>query len=77
MSQNDEDEENPECRRGHREEVNGDQVPDVVIEERPPALRWRLSATDHELGDRDLRDVDPKLEQLPVHPRCTPTWVGL
>ena len=33
--------------------------------------------TDHVLGDGGLRDVDAKLEQFPVHPRCTPTWVGL
>mgnify|MGYP001817640798 CR=1 FL=1 len=77
VSQNDENEEDPECHRGHREEIDGDQVPSVVAEERSPTLRWRLSVTDHVLGDGGLRDIDPKLEQFPVYPRCTPAWFGL
>jgi len=77
VSQNDEDEEDPERHRRHREKIDGDQVPGVVTEERPPALRWWLSVMDHVLGDGGLRDIDPKLEQFPVYPRCAPTWVGL
>ena len=42
------DEEHPQARRGHREEIEGDQVADVVGEERPPGLgggegRWGIS----------------------------------
>jgi hypothetical protein len=35
VGEHDEDEEYPQASGGHREEVEGDQVPDVVGEERP------------------------------------------
>ena len=38
VGEHDEDEEHPQARRGHREEIDRDQVPDVVGEERPPGL---------------------------------------
>ncbi len=47
-----------------------------MIKEGPPILRWRLPMTEHVLRDGGLRDIDPKLEQFPMHPRCSPTWVG-
>jgi hypothetical protein len=36
VGEHDQDEEYPQARGGHREEIDGDQVPDVVGEERPP-----------------------------------------
>jgi hypothetical protein len=41
VGEQNEDEEHPQARRGHREEIDRDQVPDVVGEERPPGLRRR------------------------------------
>ena len=41
VGEHDEDEEHPQARGGHREEIDGDQVPDVVGEERAPGLRRR------------------------------------
>ena len=41
VGEHDEDEEYPQARRGDCEEVDGDQVPDVVGEERPPGLGRR------------------------------------
>ena len=38
VSEHDEDEEHPQARGGDREEIEGDEVPDVVGEERPPGL---------------------------------------
>ena len=39
--------------RGHDEEVAGGGAIHVVLEERPPSLRWGTgSAADHVLGDR-------------------------
>ena len=41
VGEDDEDEEHPQPRGGHREEVDGDEVPDAVREERAPGLRRR------------------------------------
>ena len=76
VSQDDEHEQHPERHRGHGEEVNGNEAPNVVVEKRPPALRRWLSVTDHVLGDGCLRDIEPEFEQFTVDPRCSPTWVG-
>ena len=38
VGEHDEDEEHPQARRGHREEIDRDQVSDVVGEKRPPGL---------------------------------------
>ena len=38
VGQHDRDQEHPQARRGHREVIEGDQVPAVVGEERPPGL---------------------------------------
>jgi hypothetical protein len=48
MEQDHEYVEHAECRHGHDEEVDGDEVGDVVLEEGPPGLRGRLRATRHE-----------------------------
>ena len=41
VGEHDEDEEDAQAGGGHGEEVDGDQVADVVGEERPPGLRGR------------------------------------
>ena len=41
VDEHDETEEHPQARGGHREEVEGDQVPDMVGQEHPPGLRRR------------------------------------
>jgi hypothetical protein len=64
MGENQEDEENPEVDGRHGEEVDGNEVFDVVVQEGSPGwTRW-LSVPLHVLGDGRLRDVDAK-------PRCT------
>src|SRR6267378_2797697 len=50
----------------HDEEVDGDEVGEVVLEERAPSLRWRFRAMRHEPGDASLRDVESELEQFAV-----------
>ena len=52
VSEHDEDEEHPQARGGDREEIEGDEVPDVVGEERPPGLGRRgvQSLAPHEGG---------------------------
>ena len=58
-----------EANDRHGEEIHRDQVLEVVLEERAPRLRGRLSAPHHGLADGGLPDVDVQLEQLAVDPR--------
>jgi hypothetical protein len=41
VSEHDEDEEHPQARGGDREEIEGDEVRDVIGQERAPGLRGR------------------------------------
>jgi len=41
VGKHDEDEQNAQPRGGNREEVDGDEVPDVIGQERAPRLRLR------------------------------------
>ena len=47
MEQDDQDEEHLETDRGHDEEVDGDKVFDMALQERPPRRRRRLAHTGH------------------------------
>src|SRR5690348_13895300 len=40
VSEHDENKEDAQARGGHREEIEGDQIADMVGEERPPGLGW-------------------------------------
>src|SRR5215470_6565944 len=53
------------------EEVDERELRNVILEERPPRLRWGFGASDHVLGNRSLRDLNVQLHQLAVDPRCT------
>src|SRR5258708_7210221 len=67
MQQHHEHVEHAEGRRRHDEEVDGDEVGEVILEERAPGLRGWLRATRHESGNGALRDVKTELEQLAVN----------
>jgi hypothetical protein len=75
VSEHDENEEDAEASGGHRKEVNRDDVPDVVSEERPPGLRGLGTTRGHEAGDGALGDVDAELEELAVDARRTPQGI--
>ncbi len=59
--------EHPEGRSRHDEEVDGDEVGEVVVKERAPALRGWLRATRDEPGNGALRDFEAELEPLAVN----------
>ena len=40
MNEHDENEEDAQADGGNREEVEGDEISDMVVEERPPGLGW-------------------------------------
>ena len=67
MQQHHEHVEDPEGGCRHNEEVDGDKVGEVVLEERAPSLRRWLRATRHEPGNGALRDVEAELEKLAVN----------
>src|SRR5262250_2234674 len=72
MSQDQKHVEYLETDGGDREEINGDDLQEVVLEESAPGLRRRFTAADHVLGDTALADVDAELEQFAMNARCTP-----
>jgi hypothetical protein len=72
MSEHDEDEQDPQARGGHGEEINRDEVLDMIGEEGPPGLRGRGPPRRYEPGDGAFSDVDAELQELPVDAGSTP-----
>jgi predicted alpha/beta hydrolase len=66
---------NLETNRGYSEEINGDYLRGVILQESAPALERRLAAAHHVFTDAALADVDAEFEQLAVDARCAPTRV--
>jgi hypothetical protein len=62
VCQNEEDVQDLESNRRHREEIDGHQALDVIIKKRPPCLRRRLAGTCHVLANTHLPDLDTELE---------------
>ncbi len=61
MTEHEEHEQRAEPDGRHREEVDGDQALEVIVEERPPTrARW-FPVADHVLGDGRLGQVDAEL----------------
>jgi hypothetical protein len=66
-----------EPNRRHGEEIHGDQLRQVVLQEGPPRLRRRCVAPPHVLGDAGLPDLDAQFEQLTVDARRAPERIFL
>ena len=64
VGEHDENEEDAEPSGGDGEEVDGDEVPDMIGQERPPGLRGRGAPLREQAGDGALGDVDAELEEL-------------
>src|SRR6266849_5858125 len=47
----------------------------MVVQECPPSLRWRSSASYYVLGDCRLGDLEPELEQFTMNARGAPQRV--
>lgn len=50
---------NPECRRGDGEGIDGGNIFGMVAEKRPPRLRRPMRSGDKVLRDRRLGDLNP------------------
>jgi len=75
-ARDEEAEQHPKRRRGHYEEVNGDQILQVVVQERAPSLRGGLPSSRHQARHGALGHLDAKLEQLAVDARGALQGVG-
>src|SRR5271169_7267966 len=60
---------------GHSEEVDGDHLGEVVLQESAPGLRRWLVAAHHVFAHTALTDVDAEFEQFPVDTRRTPQGI--
>ena len=58
MGQHQKQVKNLEANRGHGEEIDGDQLLDMILEEGAPSLRGRFMAAHHVFADAALSDVD-------------------
>ena len=75
VSEHDENEEDTQAGGGHGEEVDRHQVPDMVVEERPPGLRRSRTTLRHEAGDGAFGDVDAELQELAMDARSAPQGI--
>ena len=75
VGENDQDEEHTQAQGGDREEIEGDQVPEVIGQESAPGLRGRCAALRHQAGDGALGHVDAELEELAVDSGGTPQGI--
>src|SRR6059036_111293 len=76
VSEHDKNKEDAQARGGHREEIEGDQIADMVGEERPPGLRRQGAPLRYEPRDGALGDVEPQPEKFPVNSRGAPQRIG-
>src|SRR3989475_6111381 len=76
VAQHHEDEQDPKGRRGHREEIQRDQILGVILQKRAPRQRRRPPRPEHVLRDRRLRDRQTQLQQFAMDPRRTPERIG-
>jgi len=67
--------EQPKGRGRHDREVDGNGLPEMIPEERPPSLRGGSAVPRQILGDRRLRESETELQQLAVDPGCAPSGV--
>ncbi len=61
VTENDENEQNPEGGGRQREEVDGHQVLNMIVEKAPPGPGWWLGTANHVLGNRGLGNGDAEL----------------
>ena len=75
MGQHQEHVKNLETDRGHGEEIDGDQLLGMILQEGAPSLRPGLVRADHIFADAALSDVDVEFEQFAMDARCAPSGI--
>ena len=61
--------------RGHGEEIDGDQLLGVILQEGAPGLGRGFAAAHHVFAHAALTDVDAEFERFAVDARSTPTGI--
>jgi len=74
-SSSDEDEEDAEASGGNGEEIDGDEVADMVGEERAPRLRRQSASLRDQPGDGALGHIDAQLEEFAVNSGGAPEGI--
>ena len=64
-----------EADGGHSEEIDGDQLLGVILQECAPGLRCWLATVHHVFAYAGLPDSDAEFEQFAVDAGCTPTGI--
>src|SRR5437667_9064595 len=72
VGEHNEDEEQPQASSRDREEIDGDQIPEVIGQERSPALRGRRAPLWEQAGDGALGHVHAELQELTMDSRSAP-----
>jgi hypothetical protein len=72
VGENDQNKQDAKRSSGHHEEVDGDQVLDMIVQERSPRLGGRFPLSRHQSGDRPFRDLNPQFLQFPVDSGTSP-----
>jgi hypothetical protein len=75
MGQHQENVKNLQADGGDGEEIDGDQLLDMILEEGALSLRRRFMAAQHVFADAALSDVDAKFEQFAMDAGCTPAGI--
>jgi len=70
MCENDKDEQDFKANSVDDEEVHGSELRQVIIQERPPCLRSWIRISAHVFSNGCLRNLDARLHELAVNPRC-------
>ena len=76
VSEHDKNEEHAQACGRDGEEVEGDEVPHMVVKERPPGLRRPAAPLRHEPGYGALGDVEAELHELAMDSWGAPEWIG-
>jgi len=75
MSQHQKHVKDLETDRGHRKEVDRNELLGVILQKCAPGLRGRLAAPHHIFAHAALPDVDAEFEQFAVDSGCTPIGI--
>jgi hypothetical protein len=75
VSEHEENEEDAQARGGNGEEIEGDQIQDMVGEERPPSLGRRGGPLRKQAGHGALGHIEAELQKLAVDSRGAPEGV--
>jgi len=76
VCEHDKGEQDTQAHSGNDEEIDGDQVAEVIGQERAPGLRGRCAALREEPGDGALGHVDAEFQELTMDSRGAPEGIG-